>query len=92
MSDNLNADERIKRQRREWALKRQAVETAKRRLEAEGVSYPVFNGKESMVDYYARLQIYAQKESAYILEAMRMPSGPRPVVEYKDYYDTDKDR
>lgn len=88
---NDTAEERYQRLQREQTLKRQALHAAKRRLEAEGLSYPIYDGHEPMDQYYERLQKYSQTESAYMLEALKMPSGPRPVIEYKDWHDNDKD-
>lgn len=81
-NENQTAEERIQKQREEWITKRRATEIAKRRLAAEGVAYPLFMPGDDPEAYYTKLQAYAQKEAAYILEALRAPSGPRPIIEF----------
>lgn len=89
---NQTADERIQQQRRQWVAKQKATEAAKRRLALEGVAYPLFDSRESPSAYYDKLQAYSEKESAYILEALKQPSGPRPIIEYtKDEFKPYKD-
>jgi hypothetical protein len=92
MDKNQTADERIQQQRRQWLAKQKAIQVARERLAQEGVEYPVYKGGEPLDSYYDRLQAYANKESSYIIEALRQPSGPRPIIEYpKDEYKPYKD-
>jgi hypothetical protein len=86
------SEERIQQQRRQWIAKQKATEQAKLRLANEGIQYPIFNASEPLDDYYDKLQAYATKEAAYIVEALRQPSGPRPIIEYpKDEFKPYKD-
>lgn len=57
-----------------------AMEEARRRLEAEGIEYPLFDTKLTSSDNYGRLLAYAEQESAMIVEIMREPVNPRPLV------------
>lgn len=84
-------EERSQRQKREWLAKRKAAETARQRLEAEGVQFPIYRAGEDMTAYHVRLQAYSEKETAYALEAFRQPSGPRPVIEFKKEWEPYKD-
>lgn len=86
------AEERMLLQRRQWIAKRKATEQAKLRLVREGIEYPIYSPGEPLDAHYDKLQEYAARESSYILEALRQPDGPRPIIEYpKDEFKPYKD-
>lgn len=56
-----------------------ALERAADRLRREGLVYPQYDFKKTPDENYEALAAYRTKEANYVIDAMRMPSGPRPV-------------
>lgn len=73
----------------------EAMEEARRQLSKEGVNYPVYDPLLSPDENYGRLLAYAEQESHLVVEIMRRPVNPRPLVldnvqpkqHYTSYYD-----
>jgi len=55
-----------------------AIEQATERMKAEGHFYPIHCG-QPVADFMNELDAYREKESRYIVEFLREPSGPRPL-------------
>lgn len=64
-----------------------AIEHARERLAREGVIYPMFDSNRPVEQYYEAIRHYGELESRYMLEYLKMPSGPRPIIEYAPYKD-----
>jgi hypothetical protein len=58
----------------------QAMEEARRQLAKEGIVYPVFDPTLTADENYGRMLAYAEQESHLIVEIMRRPVNPRPLV------------
>ena len=56
-----------------------ATKRAKDTLKAQGIFYPSLVRGESATDLLDRIDAYRIKESALIVEYLRMPSGARPI-------------
>lgn len=59
-----------------------ALQAARERMKREGIEYPVYNPRENATVFLEAVQAYGELESKYMLEALRMPSGDRPIIEY----------
>jgi hypothetical protein len=55
-----------------------AIAFATERMKAEGHFYPIHCGQPPS-EFMNELDAYREKESRYIVEFMRQPSGPRPL-------------
>jgi hypothetical protein len=64
-----------------------ATKQARQHLKERGITYPVFDAKLSPEENYGALLSYAEQEAALVVQFMREPSGPRPLV-----LDTTKER
>lgn len=60
-----------------------ALQAARERMEREGIKYPEYNPRENAAVYLDALKAYGELESKYMIEALRMPSGDRPIIEYE---------
>jgi hypothetical protein len=61
-------------------LQQRAADFAKKTLKSKGIEYPMPDKLFSAAQNYERIKLYAEKEAALIIQFMRMPSGPRPIV------------
>lgn len=61
--------------------KQKALERARNVLEKQGVSYPQYDSKLSSIELYDLVMDYGKKESELMVQFMREPSGPRPIIE-----------
>lgn len=74
---------------------KKAIAYARTRLEADGISYPLYDAKLSPEENYGRILSYAEQEAALVVHFMKQPlGGPRPLVldntgekEWKRYND-----
>lgn len=57
-----------------------AIERARELLKQQGVEYPVFDAKLSVEENYGRLLAYSEQETALVVQLMREPPNPRPLV------------
>jgi len=57
-----------------------ALEAAKSILKSKGIDYPIYDPELSPETNYGALMAYSEQESALVIQYMRMPSGPRPIV------------
>lgn len=79
----FTAEQKIKNEKENWKARARALEKARERLKGEGVEYPAYNPSLSPDEHYSALTAYGELESKYMLEYLKMPSGPRPVIEFK---------
>lgn len=68
-------------QRTAFNARQKALERAQERLKREGIEYPSPIGISPLAHYDA-VQAYGEKESQYMLEYLKQPSGPRPIIEH----------
>ena len=61
-------------------MHQKAIAYAKQRLEADGINYPVYDASVSAEENYGRMLAYAEQEAALVVQFMKEPSGPRPIV------------
>ena len=61
-------------------MQQKAAEYAKQTLKTMGIEYPLSDEALSPAENYERIKSYAEQEAALIVQFMRMPSGPRPIV------------
>lgn len=67
-------------QRTAFNSRQKALEQAQARLKREGIEYPSPTGMTHL-EHYDAVLAYGQKESQYMLQFLKQPSGPRPIVE-----------
>ena len=75
-------------------MQEKAVRWARSTLKAQGIDYPLVDADLSLEDNYGRLLSFSEQEAALVVQFMRAPSGPRPIVldttnqkEWKGYND-----
>lgn len=57
-----------------------AIKEARDLLKQQGVEYPYYDAKLSPDENYGRLLAYSEQESALVVQIMRKPVTPRPLV------------
>jgi hypothetical protein len=75
----FTTQERLNNEKQNWAARERALEIAKARLREEGIEYPEYDYKKTPDENYEALNRYREKESNYMLQALKLPSGPRPI-------------
>lgn len=61
-------------------LHQKAVAWATERLKADGLDYPLYDSDVSAEENYGRILSYAEQHAALVVQWMKQPSGPRPIV------------
>ena len=61
-------------------MHQKAVAFARTRLEADGIKYPVYDNALTAEENYGKILSYAEQEAALVVQFMKEPSGPRPLV------------
>jgi hypothetical protein len=61
-------------------LQQKAIQRARADLSAQGLECPLYDGSLSGEENYERIRGYSEKEAALVVQYMRTPSGPRPIV------------
>lgn len=72
-----------------------AITYARTRLEADGITYPIYDNKLSPDENYGKILAYAEQEAALVVQFMKEPlGGARPLAldttngkEWKGYND-----
>lgn len=57
-----------------------ATISAREHLREKGISYPLYDSTLSMEENYGALLAFAEQEAALVVQFMKEPSGPRPLV------------
>jgi hypothetical protein len=61
-------------------LQKKALQRARADLSAQGLECPLYDGSMTGEENYERMRAYSEKEAALVVQYMRTPSGPRPIV------------
>lgn len=77
----ITTQQRLDNERKNWIDRSKALYLAKERMKREGYIYPSSIGKTVLEHHDAVLE-YSSRESSYMLEFLKQPSGPRPVESY----------
>lgn len=63
-----------------YEMQMKAVTFATERLKADNVNYPIYDYALSAEENYGRILSYTEQHSALVVQFMKEPSGPRPLV------------
>lgn len=84
MAKPIPYEVKIRNENENQKARQRALENARTRMKREGVEYPYFDATKTLDEHYEAMRNYGELESRYMLEFLKMPSGPRPIIEYKD--------
>ena len=83
MAKRFTKEQRTKNSSDAFKARMRATESARDRLLREGEYFPVLDSSTSLEAFYNAVRRYGDLEARYVQEYLQMPSGPRPIIEYK---------